>query len=69
MVNRHGTARLGTPLRSPPYARRVQQRNQRYCRRRHDGDLPVMDTLLKKGANPNARGSFGTPRCIGVSGR
>ena len=26
-----------------------------------NGDLPLMDALLKKGANPNTRGSFGTP--------
>src|SRR4051794_35406902 len=26
-----------------------------------NGDLAVMDSLLKKGADPNARGSFGTP--------
>jgi len=26
-----------------------------------NGDLPVMFALLKEGANPNARGSFGTP--------
>ncbi|MEJ1966674.1 MAG: ankyrin repeat domain-containing protein [Gammaproteobacteria bacterium] len=26
-----------------------------------NGDLPVMNALLKAGANPNARGSFGTP--------
>src|SRR5262245_45172460 len=26
-----------------------------------NGDLAAMQALLKKGANPNARGSFGTP--------